>query len=58
MATDTHGVDGEGWYAFDLDGTLATYDTWKGIDHIGESLSSPWSSSSRRCTARAGASKS
>ena len=36
MATDTHGVDGEGWYAFDLDGTLATYDTWKGIDHIGE----------------------
>lgn len=25
-----------GWYAVDLDGTLAVYDGWKGIDHIGE----------------------
>lgn len=33
---DTHGVSGEGWYGFDLDGTLAKYDGWKGIDHIGE----------------------
>lgn len=33
---DTHGVEGEGWYGFDLDGTLAKYDGWKGIDHIGE----------------------
>lgn len=33
---DTHGVKGEGWYGFDLDGTLAKYDGWKGIDHIGE----------------------
>ena len=33
---DTHGVEGEGWYGFDLDGTLARYDGWKGIDHIGE----------------------
>ena len=33
---DTHGDKGEGWYGFDLDGTLAKYDGWKGIDHIGE----------------------
>lgn len=33
---DTHGERGEGWYGFDLDGTLAKYDGWKGIDHIGE----------------------
>lgn len=33
---DTHGVEGNGWYGFDLDGTLAKYDGWKGIDHIGE----------------------
>lgn len=25
----------EGWIGFDLDGTLAEYDTWRGIDHIG-----------------------
>jgi hypothetical protein len=24
-----------GWVGFDLDGTLATYDNWKGIEHIG-----------------------
>lgn len=33
---DTHGAAGEGWIGFDLDGTLATYDGWKGIDHIGK----------------------
>lgn len=33
---DTHGVTGQGWYGFDLDGTLAVYDKWRGIDHIGE----------------------
>lgn len=33
---DTHGVEGEGWYGFDLDGTLAKYDGWKGISSIGE----------------------
>lgn len=33
---DTHGVEGKGWYGFDLDGTLAKYDGWKGVDHIGE----------------------
>ena len=33
---DTHGEKGEGWYGFDLDGTLAKYNGWKGIDHIGE----------------------
>ena len=33
---DTHGQQGEGWIGFDLDGTLAKYDGWKGLDHIGE----------------------
>ena len=33
---DTHGVEGKGWYGFDLDGTLAKYDKWEGIDHIGD----------------------
>lgn len=33
---DTHGEQGEGWYGFDLDGTLAKYDGWKGVAHIGE----------------------
>ena len=33
---DTHGENGKGWYGFDLDGTLAKYDGWKGIDRIGE----------------------
>lgn len=33
---DTHGETGKGWYGFDLDGTLAKYNGWKGIDHIGD----------------------
>lgn len=33
---DTHGAAGEEWYGFDLDGTLAVYTEWKGIDHIGD----------------------
>ena len=33
--TDIHGETGNGWYGFDLDGTLAVYNGWKGIDHIG-----------------------
>lgn len=28
----------EGWWGFDLDGTLAKYDTWRGIEHIGEPI--------------------
>ena len=40
MANDTHGAVGVGWYGFDLDGTLAKYDGWKGIDHIGEPVAS------------------
>lgn len=27
-----------GWVGFDLDGTLAKYDGWKGIDQIGEPI--------------------
>jgi len=38
MTNDTHGAAGKGWYGFDLDGTLAMYDGWKGIDHIGEPI--------------------
>lgn len=38
MINDTHGEAGEGWYGFDLDGTLAVYDVWKGIDHIGRPI--------------------
>lgn len=38
MANDTHGASGTGWYGFDLDGTLAKYDKWEGIDHIGEPI--------------------
>ena len=26
----------EGWIGVDLDGTLAKYDGWKGVDHIGD----------------------
>lgn len=26
---------GKGWIGVDLDGTLAQYDGWKGVDHIG-----------------------
>lgn len=29
-------MSNNGWIAVDLDGTLAHYDGWKGIDHIGE----------------------
>lgn len=28
----------KGWIGVDLDGTLAEYDGWKGIDHIGEPI--------------------
>lgn len=38
MTKDTHGQQGEGWVGFDLDGTLAKYDKWEGIDHIGEPI--------------------
>ena len=36
MKHDTHGSNEEEWVGFDLDGTLAKYDGWKGIDHIGD----------------------
>jgi hypothetical protein len=29
---------GDGWIGVDLDGTLAYYDHWRGIDHIGEPI--------------------
>lgn len=35
---DTHGETGKPWVGFDLDGTLAHYDDWKGIDNIGEPI--------------------
>lgn len=41
QTNDTLGAAGEAWYGFDLDGTLAKYDKWEGIDHIGGPLS-PW----------------
>ena len=28
----------KGWVGIDLDGTLAVYDGWKGIEHIGEPI--------------------
>jgi len=28
----------DGWIGVDLDGTLAHYDRWRGIDHIGEPI--------------------
>ena len=28
----------KGWIGFDLDGTLAHYDEWRGISHIGEPI--------------------
>jgi hypothetical protein len=30
----------EGWIGVDLDGTLAHYDQWRGIEHIGAPISS------------------
>ena len=36
MNKDTHGATGKEWIGFDLDGTLARYDGWNGIDNIGE----------------------
>jgi hypothetical protein len=27
-----------GWYGFDLDGTIAHYDGFKGVDHVGEPI--------------------
>lgn len=38
MARDTFGVGGEPWIGFDLDGTLARYEGWQGIEHIGEPI--------------------
>lgn len=31
-------MSGYGWYGFDLDGTLAFYDGWKGDEHIGDPI--------------------
>lgn len=39
---NAHGVsqtqDSKGWIGVDLDGTLAIYDGWKGVEHIGEPI--------------------
>lgn len=37
-AHDLHGQSGDGWVGVDLDGTLAEYDGWKGIEHIGDPI--------------------
>lgn len=31
-------MSNNGWIGVDLDGTLAFYDTWKGVEHIGEPI--------------------
>lgn len=31
-------MSNSGWIGVDFDGTLATYDGWKGIDHVGEPI--------------------
>ena len=38
MSNDTHGAKGEKWIGFDLDGTIAEYNGWKGIAHIGKPI--------------------
>lgn len=38
MALDTHGANGEPWTGFDLDGTLAVYDKWRGVANIGKPI--------------------
>jgi len=35
---DTHGESGKKWIGFDLDGTLAEYDGWQGVEHIGKPI--------------------
>jgi hypothetical protein len=29
---------GKGWIGVDLDGTLAKYDEWRGVEHVGEPI--------------------
>lgn len=36
--TMSEATESESWIGVDLDGTLAHYDTWRGIEHIGEPL--------------------
>ena len=31
-------MSGKGWIGVDLDGTLAFYDKWRGIEHVGEPI--------------------
>ena len=38
MEIDTHGDKGKKWIGFDLDGTLAEYNGWEGIEHIGKPI--------------------
>ena len=35
---DSHGVEGKKWTGFDLDGTLAEYEGWNGIENIGKPI--------------------
>jgi len=38
MTEHPHDKTAPGWIGVDLDGTLASYDGWKGPDHIGEPI--------------------
>jgi hypothetical protein len=35
---ETSFIKQHGWIGVDLDGTLAQYDTWKGVEHIGDPI--------------------
>ena len=35
---DSHGKSGEKWVGFDIDATLAKYNGWKGLEHIGDPI--------------------
>lgn len=34
--------ESRGWIGFDWDGTLVTYDQWRGIDHSGDPVEEMW----------------
>lgn len=38
IVADANMSETKGWIGVDLDGTLAVYDEWRGIEHIGEPI--------------------